>query len=419
MTDPVNKKTAKNAGTSKRRKAHKPRRKSTRPVFKSKPVYYLPGTVYEVALNRIRYIFDEFDDIAVSTSGGKDSTVVLEMALMVARERNRLPLKVYWLDQECEYEATVAYQRRTANRPEIDFHWYQIPFSLFNATSHDHKWAHVWDENPEVEWVREKEPDSIHENTFGTTRFKDTLTAIADELVPGGAVLSGLRVEESPGRRAGLTGNRTYKWITWGNKGAASDTPGKGHYQFHPIFDLYWNDVWGAIHKNGWDYNIMYDHMYRHGQSPAHMRVSNYHHETAIKSLFFLQEIEPHTWEAATKRLPGLATAGQVGEADYYPKTLPFMFKSWREYRDYLLENLITDPDDREVFQRRFDNLDRSHWYVEQDRRDREAVNGLIANDVYGTKMTNFSLKHQISKANRIAMGLETPDHLKTEGENE
>lgn len=28
---------------------------------------------------------------------------------------------------------------------------------------------------------------------------------------------------------------------------------------------------------------------------------------------------------------------------DFFPKDLPFMFNNWREYRDYLLENLITD----------------------------------------------------------------------------
>lgn len=37
-------------------------------------------------------------------SGGRDSTVVFEMALIVAKEKNRLPLKVFWLEQEAEEE---------------------------------------------------------------------------------------------------------------------------------------------------------------------------------------------------------------------------------------------------------------------------------------------------------------------------
>ena len=56
---------------------------------------YKEETVFEEALNRIRWIFDEHEDIIVSMSGGKDSTVVFNLALMVAKEKNRLPLEIY------------------------------------------------------------------------------------------------------------------------------------------------------------------------------------------------------------------------------------------------------------------------------------------------------------------------------------
>lgn len=45
--------------------------------------------VYEAAKERLNFLFDEFEDIYVSVSGGKDSTVALNMTLEVARERNQ------------------------------------------------------------------------------------------------------------------------------------------------------------------------------------------------------------------------------------------------------------------------------------------------------------------------------------------
>jgi NH3-dependent NAD+ synthetase len=49
--------------------------------------------VFDEALDRIRYLFDEFPNIVVGMSGGKDSTVAFELAMRVTRERGRLPLR--------------------------------------------------------------------------------------------------------------------------------------------------------------------------------------------------------------------------------------------------------------------------------------------------------------------------------------
>lgn len=54
-------------------------------------ILYLQTNVFEEALNRIRFLYDNHDDVIVSMSGGKDSTVLFHLALMVAQERGRLP----------------------------------------------------------------------------------------------------------------------------------------------------------------------------------------------------------------------------------------------------------------------------------------------------------------------------------------
>jgi predicted phosphoadenosine phosphosulfate sulfurtransferase len=80
--------------------------------------------------------------------------------------------------------------------------------------------------------------------------------------------------------------------------------------------------------------------MYQYGYAIQDMRVSNLHHETAIKQLFFLQEIEGDTYNKLTERLQGVSTASKFGEDDFFVKELPYMFKDWKEYRDFLTEKL-------------------------------------------------------------------------------
>ena len=63
---------------------------------------YRDETVYDAAQNRINMIFDEFEKVLVSFSGGKDSGVVLNMAIDIARKRGR-KLGVAFLDLEAFY----------------------------------------------------------------------------------------------------------------------------------------------------------------------------------------------------------------------------------------------------------------------------------------------------------------------------
>ena len=71
--------------------------------------YCTNRSVFDAALDRVRYCYDNFDEVIVNVSGGKDSTICLELAIMVAREKGKLPVKVMWLDQECEWQSTADY----------------------------------------------------------------------------------------------------------------------------------------------------------------------------------------------------------------------------------------------------------------------------------------------------------------------
>lgn len=357
---------------------------------------YRSQNVLDASLDRIRWLYDEFDDVIVSMSGGKDSTVIFHLAQMVAEEKGRLPVPVMWLDQECEFAGTVDYMRTIMYREDVLPRWFQIPFRLFNATSKDDSWLNVW--GPGEEWVRDKDPIAVTENTYGTDRFRGLLDAITAQDYAGkrAVALTGMRAEESRTRFASITSKPTYKWATWGAKNKQA-RDGE-FYSMHPIYDWGYLDVWKAIHDHGWPYNSHYDAMHRYGVPVKQMRVSNYHHETAVHALFYLQEIEPDTYERAVQRIGGLDTAGKMGKADFFVRDLPFMFRDWREYRNYLLAHLI-EPDLQPRFLRKFAAMQAKFdegFYVRvkttEEQMYRAQVQSILTNDWEWTKLQAWIL---------------------------
>lgn len=309
---------------------------------------YLNKNVYEAAKDRIRFVYREFKNVVVNFSGGKDSTVVLHLALEVAKEMNRLPVNVVFFDQEAEWDATIEYIRRVMARPDVNPIWYQIPFKINNASSGEQRWLHCWEDGKEDEWIRPKEEISI--KTWKSTGKEEDFYTMLD-LLPSQyfngepmAALLGQRCQETPKRRIAMTESPpSYKWCIW-----CAERKNK-KYDFDPIYDWEYSDVWKYINDNGFDYNKMYDYMYQYGLSMNNMRISNVTHEEAIKAFSFMQEIEPDLYNRLCKRIGGVSTASQMQDDAFKIKDLPFMFHSWEEYRDYLTDHLIKE-EDRQIF---------------------------------------------------------------------
>jgi predicted phosphoadenosine phosphosulfate sulfurtransferase len=353
---------------------------------------YLKQNVYEAALDRIRWLFDEFPNIIVNISGGKDSTVVRNLTLQVAEEKGRLPLKVYHADLEVEWETVVEYVRDIYSDPRIEPLWLQIPLreAIFNATSGGNPYFYCWE--PGKKWMRDKEPNSYHENKYGVERY-DTLFSAFDRVEYQGlktARIAGVRTEESPARMMGLTSYETYKGETWGNKNAQKEE----HYTFYPIYDWSYTDVWKAIHDNNWAYCKIYDLQYQYGVHLKNMRISSVIHESAVRSLFYMQEFEPETWSKLTARAQGANTAGQMKKDFYCPPELPFMFKDWWEYRDYLLENLITDDGVREKLRRQIELNDNRYTEGAQADLVKQEINVILNHEFEGIKFSTFAAGH-------------------------
>lgn len=293
--------------------------------------------VLESTQKRIEFIFDNYDNIQLSFSGGKDSTVLFHLLNEEAKKRNRKFI-LYFQDQEAEYQGTIDIVEWAMNQPNVIPLWYQVPIFMTNAASHQQLFLWAWGENEK--WVRNKNELAIHfiEKKYPKRFHKFNLWVGQNLRKMEGRNISiiGLRAEESPDRRFVMFGeDNDIFWMRRINK----------PHRAYPIIDWRYKDVWKYLIDNGFMYNKIYDKMYMLGHDIRTMRVSNLVHEKAFRCLTDLQELEPETYEKLEERLQGVHTAAIYGKENliYSIKNLPNNFKSWKEYKDFLLNSIHPD----------------------------------------------------------------------------
>ena len=91
--------------------------------------------VYEAALERIEHLYNTYDDVVVSFSGGKDSTALLLCCIDVATKLNKLPVHAVFYDEEAIHPPTVDYVKRVMDSEEVYLEWYCLPVKHRNACS--------------------------------------------------------------------------------------------------------------------------------------------------------------------------------------------------------------------------------------------------------------------------------------------
>jgi predicted phosphoadenosine phosphosulfate sulfurtransferase len=293
---------------------------------------------------RIALLFDKYDNIQLAFSGGKDSTVLFHLVNAEAIKRNRKFI-LYFQDQEAEYQGTIDFLEWAMSQPNVIPQWYQVPIFMTNAASHEQLFLWAWGDGEE--WVREKHPLAIHkiENKYPKRFYKFNLwVAQQNRKNFDGKFVSiiGLRAEESPDRRFVMFGEDSD--LFWLRR---KTEPNKAY----PIIDWSYTDVWKYLVENNLPYNKVYDKMYMLGGNLRYFRVSNLVHEKAFRCLTDLQELEPETYDKLERRLKGVHTAAMYGKENlmYSIKELPNQFKSWKEYKDFLLTSI--HPDLKRIFE--------------------------------------------------------------------
>ena len=99
------------------------------------PKIYKEKNVLDAALERLHYLFESFDHLYFSVSGGKDSSVMVQLADRVAREMGKT-YDVLYIDFEAQYAHTIAHIQELKALPCIGtFYHVALPMALRNAVS--------------------------------------------------------------------------------------------------------------------------------------------------------------------------------------------------------------------------------------------------------------------------------------------
>jgi len=312
---------------------------------------YLDIDVYQAAAERIKFVFDNFEKIYVSFSGGKDSAIVLNLLLDYIKSNSiQKKLGVLFVDLEGQYKLTIEYVRQMieGNLDYIEPYWVCLPLNLRNAVSVYNPFWCCWESECKDKWVRSM-PDGkyvINENNnpfwFFRRRMEfEEFVVKFGEWYSGGrstACLVGIRSDESLNRFRTIvsTSKQTLDGKQWTTRIASN------LYNVYPIYDWATQDVWVANAKFNWPYNKLYDMFYRAGVSIHNMRICQPYGDDQRIGLNLFRVIEPDTWAKIVNRVSG-ANFGNIycgNKLLGYRKVQLPAGHTWRSYTKLLLESL-------------------------------------------------------------------------------
>lgn len=313
---------------------------------------YQDKNVLESAFERIEWAFYTFDSVYFSVSGGKDSSVMVQLADIVAKRMNKT-FDVLYIDFEAQFKGTLNHIEELKQLDTIDnFYHVALPMSLRNAvTQLQPKWI-CWDENEKDKWVRKlpKNAITMENNPFDFfykgMEFEEFIIHFArwysnQNGFTGAGI--GIRTQESLNRWRTIASEQKTKveskqWTTVIKDNGKSLNVAN----FYPIYDWQTEDVWGAVSHLDFKYNEVYEQMYKNGLSIHEQRLCQPFGDDQRNGLDQYKALEYETWEKLLNRVNGVnfgniyARTTALGNL----KSMKPDHLTWEQYAVFLLESI-------------------------------------------------------------------------------
>ena len=310
---------------------------------------YKTTNVYDATQSRLKYIFEKFDRIYISFSGGKDSGAMLNLVLDYMR-RNNITKKIglQTLDNEANYSQSLDFMHSIIkkNLDLLDVYWCCLPITLpCTVSSYAVDWQ-CWGEEDKKRWIRPMPEEeyivNIDNHKFDFFREDMSYEQFWDgfgEWYSQGklcANLIGIRTAESLNRYRAIL-NPDKKMLDghyWTKKN------GKTNYNVYPIYDWKTEDIWIANEKFEWDYNKLYDIFYRAGVPVGSMRVASPFMSESKSSLSLYRVIDPACWARLCSRVQGANFVATYGKQLTYKSVSLPPNHTWKSFVKFLLDTL-------------------------------------------------------------------------------
>lgn len=369
-------------------------------------------TVLDASKDRIKWAFENFSRICISFSGGKDSTVMLHLAGIMARKL-RKKFSVLFIDWEVQFSATIEHCEKMLKlyQDVIDrVYWIALPLTTPNALSQYSPEWQCW--QPGVTWVRPRpekaisDPEYFNFYTLGMT-FESFVSGFSEwfsQQKPA-AMMLGIRADESYTRFLAIASYKKRRYSD--DRPWTTPTPGGHTWNIYPIYDWKTADIWTWFAKTSLPYNPLYNLMFQAGVPLRYMRICEPFGPEQRQGLWLYHVLEPERWAAMCDRLSGVKSGGIYAgyhNQFYGRKTIEKPVRhSWQSYALFLLETM--PPDTAEHYRNKIAIYLR--WYQKQgfsnipDSQDgdtgykdipswRRICKVLLTND-YWCKMLSFS----------------------------